>query len=100
MVVDNQQRPVPDTSVVVVPDSQRGLRSDLYRTASTDHSGRVHLEGISPGEYWIFAWEDVEDGAWQDRDFLRMYEDRATVVHLTDSAKENLVLRVIPQDAR
>jgi hypothetical protein len=63
--------------------------------ALTDASGRVHLEGITPGDYKAFAWEDVEVSAWQDPDFLRIYEDRGKSVRISEGGTAFLDLRVI-----
>ena len=38
---------------------------------TTDAMGRFHIEGLPPGDYKAFSWEDIETGAWQDPDFIR-----------------------------
>jgi hypothetical protein len=91
---DNQQ-PAQNVTVVLVPDfSQRG-DFELYRSASTDAAGRAHIDGIVPGDYKIFAWEEVDPGAWQYADFLRIYEDRGKPVQVFEGSKETVDLRAI-----
>jgi hypothetical protein len=95
--VQNEKQEVePNVTVVFVPDAARRSRLDLYRTTSTDATGHFHLEGLPPGDYRVFAWEEVEMGAWQDPDFLRTFEDRGKAVHIGEGGTANIELRVIP----
>ena len=96
VAVDEKQQPASSVMVVAVPDPGRRENFDLYHIAATDASGHVHLDGIAPGDYRVFAWEEVENGAWQNSDFLRMYEDRGTPVHIDEGASGSVVVRVIP----
>jgi 5-hydroxyisourate hydrolase-like protein (transthyretin family) len=94
-VVDGNQRPAPGVLVIAVPDSARRTRSELYRSATADRDGRIHLEGMIPGEYKLFASIDVEAAAWQDPDVIRLYESRGTPIRLAEGAKQEAVLRVL-----
>jgi hypothetical protein len=58
--------------------------------------GHFHADGIPPGDYRAFSWTDVENGAWQDPDFLRRFEDRGRPVRITESGVATLELRLIP----
>jgi hypothetical protein len=40
------------------------------------------MKGMPPGNYQLFAWDDVEPDAWFDPDFLRPIESRAASVKL------------------
>jgi 5-hydroxyisourate hydrolase-like protein (transthyretin family) len=95
-VLDNKQQPVPGISVVMVPDSARRLRSDAFKTASTDELGRFRFTGAAPGEYTLLAWEDIEKDAWLDPDFLRMYEDRGKSIHLNEGNASPIDVQLIP----
>lgn len=95
-VTDEKQEPAINVTIVLVPDPAHRTRWDLYRTVSTDALGKFHVEGVAPGDYKVFAWEDVETGAWQDPDFIRAYEDRGKAVRLGEGAQSNIELKVIP----
>jgi protocatechuate 3,4-dioxygenase beta subunit len=95
-VLDEKQNPSVNVIAVLVPDLARRHRSDLYRTTNTDALGKFHVDGIPPGDYRAFAWEDVETGAWQDPDFLRIHEDRGKSVRITEKGQDTVELRVIP----
>jgi protocatechuate 3,4-dioxygenase beta subunit len=94
-VIDEKRQPVFRVPVVLVPDQPLRERFDLYRSASTDESGRVRFDGIVPGDYKVFAWEDVESGAWQNPDFLSSYERRATTVRIREHATESIAVTLL-----
>jgi protocatechuate 3,4-dioxygenase beta subunit len=94
-VLDSDRKPVHGAQVVLIPNRERS-RSDLYRTATTDQNGRFTIRTIVPGEYKVFAWEDLEPYAYNDPDFLRKYEERGTPVAVSESAKSTIETRIIP----
>jgi hypothetical protein len=80
------QQPVAGATVVLVP--QEPDRRDLapyYRVVTADQRGAFTASGIPPGDYRVFARQEVEPGAWFDPDFLRAAEPSS--VHL--AAAEN-----------
>jgi hypothetical protein len=93
-VVTDGQTPLADASVVLVPDVRR--RTDLYRSASTDATGRFHFDRVPPGDYKVLSWEEVEDGAWYDAEFLRTAENRGTSVRILEGRTETVRVDVIP----
>jgi hypothetical protein len=95
-VVGSRQDPLPNRTVVLVPDVRLRHRTDLYKTASTDNSGQFRIQGVAPGDYVLFAWENVETGAWQDPEFLRNFESRGRPIHVTEETDDNVQLTVIP----
>jgi hypothetical protein len=95
-VQNEKQESVSSVTVVLVPDAARRQRFELYRTANTDASGRVHFENVVPGDYKVFAWEVVEGGAWQDPDFLRIHEERGKPVRVSEGGRELVDVRMIP----
>ncbi len=95
-VRNEKQEAVSGVTVVLIPDGARRQRSELYRSATSDASGRIHLDNVIPGDYKLFAWEAVENGVWQDPEFIRNFEDRGKPVHISEGARELADVRVIP----
>ena len=95
-VADTRQRPLANRTVVLVPDIRSRQRSDLYKVVSTDNAGRFRMQGITPGEYKLFAWEDVESGAWQDPAFIGPFENAGKPIHIDEGTSESVQLQVIP----
>jgi len=83
-VTDKDNLPVTGVWVVLVPDEPRRDQSRLFQKAATDQYGHYLLRGIAPGDYKIFCWDDVEDGAWEDPDFLRASEDRGQKISVQE----------------
>ena len=95
-VQNDRQEASANVTVVLIPDFRLRNRLDLYRTTSTDAAGHFHIEGVPPGDYRAFAWEDVETGAWQDPDFIRTFENRGRPVRIDEDSTSSVELRVIP----
>jgi hypothetical protein len=70
--------------VVLVSDEAHRGHSRLYKHATTDQFGHFDLRGIAPGDYKLFSWEEVEDGAWEDPDFLKPFEEKGERVSLQE----------------
>ena len=83
-------------NVVLVPDPTRRNRQDLYRTAALNEKGEFEMNGLPPGDYRIFAWERVIDGAWTDPQFLRLYEDQGTAVRISAGETASATVKPIP----
>ena len=89
-VEDKDNLPVTGVWVVLVPDAARRDQSRLFQKAATDQLGHYLLKGIVPGDYKIFSWDEVEDGAWEDPDFLRTFEDRGQKVSVEEGDTKTL----------
>jgi Carboxypeptidase regulatory-like domain len=85
--------PLPGATVVLLPNARN--RFDLFRTTTSDPSGRFRFDRVPPGDYKIFAWDEVSDGAWQDPDFLRIYEERGTPIQAREAATDTARVQVI-----
>jgi len=83
-VTDKDNLPVTGVWVVLVPDEAHRDQSRLFQKAATDQFGHYLLRGVVPGDYKIFSWDEVEDGAWEDPDFLRTFEDRGQKISVEE----------------
>lgn len=94
-VLDREQKPVRGVQVVLIPDRFRERR-DLYKTSTTDQNGRFTLRGLTPGDYKLFAWEEIEPFSYYDPDVLRRYEEQGNAVKISESAKTAIEAKMIP----
>ena len=94
-VTDTTLKPVSGVQAVLIPDQSR-TRQDLYKTATTDQEGRFTLRGIPPGDYRLFAWEDIEPFSYFDATILRQYEQQGKLVHIQEAAADNVDVKIIP----
>jgi hypothetical protein len=70
-----------------------------YKTMTTDQYGRFTVKSIDPGEYKLFAWEDVEFGAYMDPEFVKPVESLGESVTIREKSRESLQLKLIPAEA-
>jgi hypothetical protein len=98
-VVNDKQQPVAGASVVLVPEAFLRQRSTAYRVRTTDAAGRFRMDAIAPGDYKLFAWDEIEPGAWEDANFLRTYESRGRALTLREGSVEAVSLSSIPAAA-
>jgi hypothetical protein len=96
-VTDNKLQPFAGAQVILIPDRNRE-RAELYKTATTDQTGRFTLRGIAPGDYKLYAWEALENFAYFDPDLVKRSEPFAKVVHLDESSSLTIETKVIPTE--
>jgi hypothetical protein len=82
--------------VVLVPEGSRRAIRRFYKTAISQPDGRFEITGISPGDYKLFAWDEIEPGAYADPAFLQKYEAQGTTVRIREGAAEAVSLRLLP----
>ena len=93
VVQDADNKPVTGATVVLIPDSRR---FSLYKEEHTDQNGRFSMKGLTPGNYKLLAWEDIETGAFYDPEFLKKYESKAESLSLKPSDRRNIQVKAIP----
>jgi hypothetical protein len=94
-VTNGSGAPAASATVVLIPDNPLRGRIELFRTATTDESGKIHLENVYPGNYKLFAWEDIESGVWWDPEFMRGQEARGVPVKVGENSKGSVELQSI-----
>jgi hypothetical protein len=97
-VLDNQKQPVDGAVVGLIPAvaTARGFRMDMYKSTSSDPGGRFQFQGLPPGEYKVFAWEDIDKNALVDLDFMRQFESFGTTVRVNEGERPSLEVGLIP----
>jgi protocatechuate 3,4-dioxygenase beta subunit len=94
--VESDEQSVPSAVVALVPDGKQRAQPNYYRQVFTDHLGRFVLRNIVPGNYTLFAWEQVDRDAFFDPEFLAQYEDRGKAVHVEEGDHITVKLDEIP----
>jgi len=94
-VLDENQEPVVPARMIVAPEKALQKRLDLFFQVSVSPTGRFNVDGIPPGQYRLFAWAHVEDGAWLDPNFMRVYEDKGTPVRIEESGSHPIEVPLI-----
>jgi protocatechuate 3,4-dioxygenase beta subunit len=92
---DKEGKPMSGITIALIP---KGRQPYLFKDATTDQSGHFEFKAVVPGEYIALAWEDIEMGAYQDPEFLKNFESKATKLDLKEHAHEVLDLKPIPAE--
>lgn len=95
-VLDENNRPAANVTVVAVPDASHQNQLDRYQRSMTDQYGRFTLRGLSPGQYTVFAWQHVEEGAYYDPEFLKEYQPLGESIQVAEGAHQTLSLKALP----
>jgi len=66
----------PCRATVVLAPAAGELRGShqMYRVTNTGERGTFSLQGVRPGSYKLFAFQEIEPFAWFDPELLRMVE--------------------------
>jgi hypothetical protein len=95
-VVSKDQHPFPGAKVALVPDPPHRAEWHTFKSTTTDWIGHFVLQGISPGDYKVFAWEEIDFGAFTNSEFLQPYENVGKSVHITEGSRNSVQLHLIP----
>jgi hypothetical protein len=95
-LLDERNQPIRDATILVFPsDADKWFEnSKTIRAARLDQQGRWQAKGLPAGEYLAIALDYVEDGAWNDPDYLESLRRDAKKVTLADGASETVALKV------
>jgi hypothetical protein len=96
-VISKDEQPFEGATVALVPDPPHRGEERLFKSATTDQKGHFILEGVSPGDYKVFAWEEIEAGAYTNPDFLQPFEVRGESAHVAEGAHVTVNLELIPK---
>jgi hypothetical protein len=99
-VADVRDRVVVDAVVALVPQSLLQVRTDRHNTFRIEHSdgsGNFELRDIIPGEYLIYAWSDLEEGAVMDPWFMERYKGKGLPVRVEPGGRLTVDLRILDE---
>jgi hypothetical protein len=92
--------PVGDVLVTIGPSAVEVATQTLFfRQTRTDQNGRFTIKNLSPGEYRVLAWEDVDAQLVTDPEFRAFFDTNSVEIQLSENSKQNLELKLVPRDA-
>ncbi|HYH00461.1 MAG TPA: carboxypeptidase regulatory-like domain-containing protein [Terriglobales bacterium] len=95
-VTDANNRLYPGATIIAIPETQYRDWYEMYGRAETDQKGRFTMRGLRPGDYTLFAWEDTEDGAFMDPDYMRPFEQLGVSVRAKSNGRYEITLKLVP----
>ena len=96
-VADAKGATVTDGTIVVfAADAEKWLDpSRFIRAGRPDQQGQFQARGLPPGEYLAAAIGYVEDGMWNDPDYLESIRRFAQKVTLGDGESRTMALKLV-----
>ena len=97
-VRDARSTGVSAITVIAFSTEQEHWRPQSRRitAARTDQAGAYRMRNLPPGDYFVVASDDVEQGEWFDPAFLERVRPNATRVSVSEGEKKTQDLR-LPQ---
>jgi hypothetical protein len=100
---DGKGRSLSDATVILFADDAQkwSLGARAVRAVRPDQQGRYQVKGLAMGEYLAIAVDYVEDGMWNDPEFLESLRREASGIVLRDATPQDLPLTVVtPETSR
>jgi carboxypeptidase family protein len=66
--------------------------------SSTDQNGDFRIAGLVPGDYYIVAWEDIDQNLTFDLDFIKRFATQATPLTLEEGAHQTVQPKLISRE--
>src|ERR1017187_9332285 len=79
-----------------LPEDPTRRYTETTHSQSTDDKGHAAFKDVPPGNYLLFAWEKVEQGAWFDLAFLKAAASEATKVTIGPKDSQHVEVKLIP----
>ena len=93
-VLTSESLPLANAWAVAV--AENSVAGKKAWAATTDQNGHYELQGLPPGKYKIYSWQDLEEGSWEDQDVLKEYEEKGERVELQSGEAKGMDLNLIP----
>ena len=86
----------PGAEVVLVPDALRRSNFMFYDRTIADGKGQFSFEGIPPGEYKVFAFDQLSDTAEWNPAFIARYDTLGIPVKVNSRSTTEVRARILP----
>jgi hypothetical protein len=86
-------------AVLLAPDGKFRHVTSFNRFAAADDQGHFEIKNATPGEYRLYAFEELDQRSIQDRDFLKPFEKSGVPVTLREGPNDSQKLSLIPVPA-
>ena len=87
-ILGNDGKPVLNSRVTLIPKDDNSRPAEQF----ADDSGKFKFGPLCPSKYVLIAWEEVEDGDWQDPEFRKKFESHAKEITVGSGENQNVQL--------
>jgi hypothetical protein len=95
-LADDKAAPITDATIIVFSnDATKWSQGNRFvKAARPDQQGRWQVKGLPPGEFVAVAVDYVEDGEWNDPDYLESIRRLGAKVALDEGASQEIPLKL------
>jgi protocatechuate 3,4-dioxygenase beta subunit len=93
------EHPAPNATVEAVPEEKYRKLPDHFAMGATDQNGRFTIRGLAPGNYLLYAWQNVDESVYRDPDFLKSQEANGLAAKVEENSHQQVELKVSPAPA-
>lgn len=96
-LIDDKGLPLTDGTVIAFStDSDRWAEDSRFVKASRpDQQGQWQIKGLPPGDYLAVAVETVEEGQWDEPDYLESMRRYGQKFSLTEAGSQSVALKLV-----
>jgi hypothetical protein len=94
---DDKGAPTTDGTIIVFADEAEKWAEDsrFVRSARPDQQGRFQIKGLPAGDYLAVAIDYVEDGMWNDPEYLESVRRYGQKMRLGEAGSQTVALKLI-----
>lgn len=96
-LTDDKGAPLADGTILVFSnDAERWAEDSRFvRAARPDQQGQYEIRGLPAGDYLAIAVDYVEEGSWNDPDYLESLRRFAQRLTLNDGVAQTIALKLV-----
>lgn len=94
-VQNEKNDPVTNGFVVLIPEGKRREIDTSHSTTNTDQYGNYSLKGVAPGEYRLFAFDNIDAGSYQDPEWLKPFESKGERLSIKENDQKTVQLKLV-----
>ncbi|MEX2260907.1 MAG: carboxypeptidase regulatory-like domain-containing protein [Bryobacteraceae bacterium] len=95
----NDKEVVPGSMITLIPEPIRADRPDLFKTANSDEQGAFSFKGVAPGEYKLYAWDEMIFDAFFDPEFMKAFAGSGKRVKIQENGHERVELTLVKEES-
>ena len=95
-LADDKGAPITDATVIVFgSDAATWTQGRFVRATRPDQQGQWRIKGLPPGEFLAVAVDYVEDGQWNDPEYLESLRRYGQKLTLTEADAQTVSVRIV-----
>jgi protocatechuate 3,4-dioxygenase beta subunit len=91
---DEKGEPVPGANVLLVPDAPRRQQAALFGECRAKADGTCRIQGITPGEYHVYAFPEGTEIDRRDPEALKPFEKNSEAVKFAEGERRVVSLKM------